>query len=128
MKLPRFVLIAFLVLLAGGVGYLVGIFKPVYDFKTGLYRDSALRFNNRMGLLLQLRDGGDEGKEFVIRHLEMTISNSVLMAACTPSGNYVGVDPSRLSKAQVPCVSPNAIANGIRKSRSRISLANSCAR
>ena len=110
MRLPRFVLIALLVLAAGGIGYLVGIFKPVYDFKTRFDRDElwahlaqvgAVDFHNRMGLLLQLREGGEEGKQEVIRRLEMTISNSVLMAACTPSGDYSGVDPSRLSKAQV---------------------------
>lgn len=101
MKLPRFVRIALLVLLAGGIGYLVGIFKPVYDFKTGLRTRGAAAFHNRIGMLSMLREGGEEGKQEVIRRLEISFSNSVLMAASTPSGNYLGVDPSRLSKIQV---------------------------
>ncbi len=101
MKLPRFVLIALLVLVAGGIGFVAGMAKAGYDMKVYMGNSGAAEFYSRIGTLLQLREGGDEGKKDVIRHLEMTISNSVLMAACTPSGNYVGVDPSRLSKAQV---------------------------
>ena len=47
MRLPRFVLIALLVLAAGGIGYLVGIFKPVYDFKTRMITVGAVDQGHR---------------------------------------------------------------------------------
>lgn len=102
-SIKRIVLVTIGALVAGGAGYagyMAGRLTTGYDWQVQIFSTNAGLLMQRIDLLAELRAGKTEE---MIRRLQSSIDNLVLMSACTPgwSGHMDDFDPEKLPTAQL---------------------------
>ncbi len=102
-SIKRIVLVTIGALVAGGAGYagyMAGRLTTGYDWQVHMRSESTGLLIQRIDLLAELRAGKTEE---MIRRLQNSIDNLVLMSACPPGGfrDIDDFDPEKLPTAQL---------------------------